>query len=337
MSKKASPILIGTFTLIGLILAGVGLVLFGAGKWFENRHLILLYFDKSANGLLVGSEVRFGGVKIGQVSSISVIIDQKARSKIIPVIVDLAEKSLESVTTTTGAAMDFSSPEGVENAVKEGLRAQMKQQSLLTGQLYIEFDIVANTPGFVYEATVKPEHPVVPTIATGMDELIAGVSDGLKKFNALDLDGVMKDLRELLESTKEQVSGLDMKAINTNVVAITEDVRKLTSDEKLPSALKHLDEALASFQEVSAKLDKNMDPLMADMRKTMENASASLKKLEETSAELSSVANPRGPVLMRLQNVLEEMERASRAVKELANDLKRNPNSLLTGKEAPKP
>jgi glucosamine 6-phosphate synthetase-like amidotransferase/phosphosugar isomerase protein len=37
--------------------------------------------------------------------------------------------------------------------------------------------------------------------------------------------------------------------------------------------------------------------------------------------------------MMRLQNVLEEAERASRAIKELANDLKQNPNALLLGKD----
>jgi paraquat-inducible protein B len=37
---------------------------------------------------------------------------------------------------------------------------------------------------------------------------------------------------------------------------------------------------------------------------------------------------------MRLQLVLEEAEHAARAIKELANDLKRNPNSLLLGKES---
>jgi paraquat-inducible protein B len=36
---------------------------------------------------------------------------------------------------------------------------------------------------------------------------------------------------------------------------------------------------------------------------------------------------------MRLQNVLEESERAARAIKELANDLKQNPNTLLMGKD----
>ena len=49
--------------------------------------------------------------------------------------------------------------------------------------------------------------------------------------------------------------------------------------------------------------------------------------------KISKVTNPRAPVLMRLQNVLEEAERASRAIKELANDLQQNPNALLLGKD----
>ena len=66
MSRKASPTVIGVFTLIGLILAVATMVLLGAGKLFKRTHSVLLYFDKSANGLQVGSDVRFGGVRIGK-------------------------------------------------------------------------------------------------------------------------------------------------------------------------------------------------------------------------------------------------------------------------------
>jgi paraquat-inducible protein B len=65
----------------------------------------------------------------------------------------------------------------------------------------------------------------------------------------------------------------------------------------------------------------------------MQQATAGLAKIQEASADISNVTNPRAPVLMRLQNVLEEAERASRAIKELANELKRNPNTLLRGKD----
>ena len=65
----------------------------------------------------------------------------------------------------------------------------------------------------------------------------------------------------------------------------------------------------------------------------MQQATAGLAKIQEASADISNVTNPRAPVLMRLQNVLEEAERASRAIKELANELKRNPSTILRGKD----
>ncbi len=58
--------MIGVFTLLGLLIAAAALVMLGAGKIFEKTHKIQLYFDKSVYGLQVGSDVRFGGVQIGQ-------------------------------------------------------------------------------------------------------------------------------------------------------------------------------------------------------------------------------------------------------------------------------
>ena len=276
MSKKASPTIIGIFTLAGLIIAAVGLMLFGAGAYFKKSYPILLYFEMSANGLQVGSDVRFGGVRIGRVRSINVIIYRDQNRKIIPVVVELGKTELSLIGTEKGGGIDFSTQEGVAKAVKEGLRAGMKQQSLVTGQLYIEFDIAPDTPGFIYQDNAEPPYPVVPTIATEMDRLIAGISDGLKKFNDLDLDSVMSELRDVLVSVNKQVGAIDIKEINDNITAITRDVRGITSDEKLGEAVGNLNQALS------------------------------------------------------------EAERATRALKELTADLKRNPSTLLRGKTTPK-
>lgn len=74
--------------------------------------------------------------------------------------------------------------------------------------------------------------------------------------------------------------------------------------------------------------------MLTDLEKTMEKASAAFTQLETASAGLSETTNPRAPVLMRLQLLLEEAEHAARAIKDLANDVKRHPNSLLFGKES---
>ena len=335
MSQKANPTIIGIFTLAALILATIAVVVFGAGKYFERSHSVLLYFDKSANGLQVGSDVRFGGVRIGRVKSISVLVDREQNRKIIPVVVELGENDLQLISSESGGGIDFSTRDGVEKAVSAGLRAGMKQQSLVTGQLYIEFDIVPDTPGFTYRSHSEPTLPVVPTIGTEIDELISGIADGLKKFNALDLDGVMIDLREVLSSAKDQITQLDMQSINDNVIAITADVRKITGDEKLSSAVENLDSALTQIDQLVTKANNGITPLLDDFNAVILKTDAGLARMQEAATEIQQLSNPRAPVLMRLQNVLSETERASRALKELTNDLKRNPNSILTGRANP--
>ena len=335
MSKKASPTLIGVFTLIGLILAGATIVLFGAGKLFKSTHELLLYFDKSVYGLQVGSDVRFGGVRIGRVQSISVLVDRKENRKIIPVVVELDDKELSLISTEEGGGIDLSSFEGVEKAVSQGLRAGMKQQSLLTGQLYVEFDIVPNEPGFVYQSPGGHSYPVVPTVGTEFDELITGIADGLKKFNALDLDGMMGDLRKVLVTARNQLAALDLKEISDNAVAITRDVRKVTGDEKLASAVNNLDAALARIDALATKADAGFEPLLADLNAIIAKTDAGLARIDEAAKEISNFANARAPVMLRLQNVLQETERASRALKELTTDLKRHPDTLLRGKTTP--
>lgn len=333
MSKKASPTLIGLFTLVGLLLTLTALVLFGAGQFFEKSSSIILYFENSAYGLLVGSEVRFGGVRIGRVTSIQVIIDPKLNRRIIPVVVEMTAKDLLDVGLTSGGKIDFETEKGVKKAVADGLRARMKQQSLVTGQLYIEFDLLPDSPITDYRPESPPPHPMVPTLGTELDDLIKSISDSLKKFSELDLASVLTELREVLVSTKGQIAALNLKQINDNLVGITEDVHALTSDKKLGKAIASLDEALASFNELSKKANQGIDPMLKDLEKIMQQATTALAKIETASADISKVTNPRAPVLMRLQNVLEEAERASRAIKELANDLKQHPNALLLGKD----
>jgi paraquat-inducible protein B len=333
MSKRASPTLIGVFTIVGLILTITALVLFGTGKFFAKSSSIILYFENSAYGLLVGSEVRFGGVRIGRVTSIQVIIDPHINRRIIPVVVRMNEEDLLDTGLTKGGKIDFSTTEGVKKAVADGLRARMKQQSLVTGQLYIEFDLLPDSPIIEYKPEMTPPYPIVPTLGTELDDLMKSIADGLRKFNDLDLTSILTEFRAVLAITKDQVAALNLHQINENIVGITHDVHSLTSNKKIDKAIDSLDQALASFDELSNKANQRIDPMLKDFERVMQHASTALVKIDNASADISKITNPRAPVLMRVQTVLEEAERASRAIKELANDLKQNPSALILGKD----
>lgn len=339
MKTSASPTLIGVFTLVGLAIASAAVILLGADKLFKQTHTLQLYFDKSANGLQVGSDVRFGGVRVGSVRSIGVMIDPLENRKIIPVVVSLNAQDLGQTGVEGEGGIDFSSRDGVAKAVRRGLRAGMKQQSLVTGQLYIEFDVVPEMPGFTYRPKEPSHYPVVPTIGTELDELIAGIGEGIRKFNALDLDSIIANLRDLLHTTNERIAEIDTQDINRNLVAITNDIASITSDERIPAAIDNLNLTLLNLQALSTKANEGIGPLLADAervltvsREVIEESRDSLAKLETAVDDISGIANPRGPVLMRLQQSLHETERAARALKELSNDLKRDPKSILTGK-----
>lgn len=210
----------------------------------------------------------------------------------------------------------------------------MKQESLVTGQLYVEFDILPRSEGFTYQSEGNMEYPVVPTVPTQIDELIAGISDGLKKINDLDLAGVMKEMRDVLKRANEQIESLDLREINENLTAITSDVRGFTGDDRLTSALANLDATLVEVRELSEKANTNLDPLLNDIEEVAESTKQSLQQIERAAEEMANVGDPRSPMLLNFQTLLHETETASRALRELTNDLKRNPNTLLRGKES---
>ncbi|MGL5017879.1 MAG: hypothetical protein ACRDBP_07085, partial [Luteolibacter sp.] len=121
--------------------------------------------------------------------------------------------------------------------------------------------------------------------------------------------------------------------INENILGITSDIKTFTGNEKLASSLDSLDEALKGIDLLTKKGNEKLDPLANDLEKVMQQANAGLLKIDQAAADIAKVTNPRAPTLMRLKNALVEVERSSRAIKELAADLKRNPDALLRGKD----
>lgn len=333
MTKKSNATVVGIFTLIGIFLSGFALVMLGVGEHFEKTQKILLHFEKSVYGLQVGSDVRLGGVKIGRVSSISIIIDTTENYKVIPVIVELTYKELQKISEAGDGAIDFTSREGIERAVNLGLRAGMKQENLVTGQLYVEFDMVPDVEGFVYHSEMEKMFPIVPTIPTQTDELISDISEGFKKINQLDLKGVVEKIQITLEGFSKQVDQFDAKRINDNLVVLSENLKELTDDQNLSDTAKNLNDALVEMKQMSEKLNEEIDPFMEDIQKVITNSEKSLKSIEEAAEGIRTLSDPRSPHLLDLKNLIHETETTSRALREISNDLKRNPSSLLRGKK----
>ena len=68
MGSKINPTMIGAFVVGAVVFVVAGALLFGGGKFSQNKLPYVLFFDSSVEGLNVGAPVIFRGVQVGQVS-----------------------------------------------------------------------------------------------------------------------------------------------------------------------------------------------------------------------------------------------------------------------------
>jgi paraquat-inducible protein B len=123
----------------------------------------VLFFEGSVKGLNVGSPVKFRGVDIGMVKNIQLSINPDDLEFFVPVYVEIFENRISILGDKR--VEQFDDEEAVDTLVAEmGLRAQLQMQSLLTGQLFINYDFYPDTP--IKKVGLDEKVYEVPTIPT---------------------------------------------------------------------------------------------------------------------------------------------------------------------------
>ncbi len=77
MSKRVRvhPAAIGAFAAGAVALAIAGTFVFGAaGKLFVRKFPVVMFFDDDVNGLAVGAQVAYRGIRLGQVTRIHSVV-----------------------------------------------------------------------------------------------------------------------------------------------------------------------------------------------------------------------------------------------------------------------
>ncbi|RZB37454.1 MAG: paraquat-inducible protein B [Desulfobacteraceae bacterium Eth-SRB2] len=204
-------------------------------KTYVKKTRWLLHFQGSVRGLSVGAPVKFKGITIGEVIDLKLEFDYDAKAFRIPVEIEIEPKRISMTGKET-----IDRKRGNEILVEKGLRAQLKQGNLLTGQLYIDLDMYPDEPPskIVYGG----KYPEIPTIPTPIEEITKGITRIVDKLEKLPLEQIGKDLRETLAHLNKS----------------TEQLLKLmqTIDEKVaPAATATLEKTETTLTKVDRLLD----------------------------------------------------------------------------------
>ena len=313
MSVKANPTVIGAFLLgaIGLIVAG--LMVFGGGRFFTETLTYVAYFPETVSGLNDGAPVNFRGVKVGVVRRIEVQVDAQDLSVRVPAYLELQRRRIREVGGTI--------PEGdlIPDLIERGLRAQLLLQSIVTGQLSVQLDILPNRPARYIDPV--GDFPEMPTIPSSMQEFT-------ETMESISIQEMVNDARHVLAGLKNLVNSPELAEILTGV-------NQLVNSKELLGVVGHADEAIDDIQALVSsidgqvgKLSKSAEHTLAEVNETLDGAQKTL----DSARQSLSIAAEGSPMRYELEKMLSELTAAARSIRLLAEYLERNPDALVRGK-----
>ena len=268
MSKQASPTLIGAFVVGAIALVVVGLLVFGSGRFFAERLTLVTYFPGSVKGLRLGAPVNFRGARIGEVTSIQVLYDQKDGSMVIPVVMEVLP---EQVTVIDRADAQRSPRADVEDLIQRGLRAQLQTDSLVTGLLSVDLDFYPDVP----VELVRIDDPKlsnyleVPAVASRMEELEQSLAAVMQ-----EVPGLLNDIHGLLAKITSGNTAENIDKILADVAHFTDGLDRATP--AIDRMVKQTEQSVSALQRVADSADriltnnqKSIDATIGELQSTV--------------------------------------------------------------------
>lgn len=350
--KRGSPALIGAFVIGGLLLVIAAIIAVGGGGFFTRKERAVMHFSGSIYGLQVGAPVVFRGVRLGQVTAIGLDYDAQADNFWIPVVAEIEPaliRGLGDGSTPAAASAPAPAPlprggQTVGVLVARGLKAQLAMQSLLTGQLYVDLDLKPQRVGSLRGGL---RHVVeIPTVPTAIQALKG-------QIEGLDLRQLLDDVSAIAASARSVVAGPQLKEALDNVVDITASVKRIAGrlDKRIGPMAESAEAALADARRAIGQVGSAADrvgttadrirgtsdrvgALVAPEAPLVRDLQRAAAELARTAAALRQHAGEDGTLVQDAGRALHDLSRAMRAVRELAEMLERNPQSILRGRRS---
>jgi paraquat-inducible protein B len=370
MSKRVRvhPAAIGAFAAGAVALAIAGTFVFGAaGKLFVRKFPVVMFFDDDVNGLAVGAQVAYRGIRLGQVTRIHSVVG----SPRIAVAATLERGPFLTRQDPTGTSMD-QMRRTMEEAIAQGLRAQLALQSLLTGQLYVSLVLRPDTTAsFARLDEGALEIPTIPTILAQLEaglqkvplanvpkHLYDTLEGSARMLQSRELGKAIESVRPLIADAQTLLRRLDKEAgplltslkgtsdtARASLVDITRRLDRVAADLQadasrlMTSLTATSDTARGTVKDVGGDLQKTLaqlTPQIAALAVKLQEVSDTLRgTLETTHTTLRDVDGTLAgdsPLGHQLTRALKEVAAAAQSLQTLAEYLERHPESLLTGK-----
>jgi paraquat-inducible protein B len=332
---------IGLFAIGALVIFVAAVASIFGARVFADSERALMPFEGSVAGLQVGAPVLFRGVRLGTVQRVE--LRREGRHVYAPVSARLDREALVQIAGSGSGSL--------EALVREGLRARLATQSVLTGQLFVELDFIAGTaPPAV---PVREGAVLVPTtsmrsgplaqletlnLGALSDELQAGAAAARALLASPRWEGTLEEiaasaaaLKKLAATLEPLARPLAARADGSLQSAAGAADRVGRAAERAGRAADAVAGAASSAGRLAEQLADKGAPTLAAVQRAADELAQAAAGLRAFAAEDGSLATALVPDARR---ALTDVSRAARALRELAEMLERQPQALLRGRAA---
>ena len=199
----------------------------------ERRYV--LQFNESVRGLSIGAPVTLFGLQVGEVTDVALTYDRKTlvfRPRVTitffpdRLLTDLSPKE----RVLAGKSLTEMNPDTRMRMLRrivedQGLRAQLRTGSLITGELYVAFEYFPDAPKVKVDWTKDPlELPVVPGSLASIEAKLGSI---LTKIDRMPLDAIGADVRTALGTLDKTLKDADTLVNRVDTQWVPEGIKTI--------------------------------------------------------------------------------------------------------------
>lgn len=310
--KKANTKLIGAFVFGGALLAFIAVVAFSNPDFFIKKRYFVAYFEQSVVGLSLGAPIQFRGINVGEVKQIDGIFDPETFIVRPRLILEFHPESLRNAHVEEGEYTLFLP------LVERGMRASLKSQSLLTGQLYVSLDFHPDKEIRLLGDENDP-YPEMPTIDSGFGKVMSKLED-------LEIDLVINQLVATLVAAEDLLDDPNMALALERLPGLVASADKFIVED-LTSTVQQLESTLATGETSLIKLTGDLTTV------TLPQLQTTLKEMETALNLLGGRLDVDDPLTRELVIMLRQLSRTAKSIESLTDYLEQHPEAILKGKK----
>lgn len=270
---------------------------------YRRSEPLLAYFEGSVRGLGIGSPVEWFGIQVGRVLDVKLEFDPASGRVRVPVLFEIEpERVANAGQNTTDQQL-----ERLRMLVAHGMRAQLRSNNLLTGQLAVALEIFPDAPPASVERI--GDRYVVPTVPTQIETLTRSLSEVVEKLGSVPFDEIGRNLNETLAS-----------------------LRAMAGSTQVADSLQSLQRTMAAVEDLARSADRNMTPALQRLPAIAQTLQQAITRLNSVAGSVESGYGQSSQFNRDMTRLVAQLNDAARSIRLLADYVERHPEALVRGK-----